>query len=857
MQKKRRMLAMLLALVIMITGVFPSNLVFARESGMNIEETHAGAEENAKAEANAGSQEAVVSKASGTDVASNADDSSLPTGANDSANAAGKGVNSGDEGKNTETETAVSKPDSKTNGSESGVTGENASGVQTAEKEGTKDPENEAALAGKQEAGSETDKTDGEKAQTDKENADQEKDPSGKTADGTSTKDNSGEDEKSTKDKSGEDGKTEKDPSGKIADGTSTKDKSGEDEKSTKDKSGEDGKTEKDPSGKDGKTTDGKSDKDSKDTSGDDQKTEKDDASGKDEQESSAGKKASSDGNTETAEDEDVRKTLVYDGLFYYVQVSYGKDAGVPDGAYLEVEELTANDGEKKPSAQKLTEAEKKEAERIRDKYIRLAEETLEEDSEDLYIRLFDIKILDNKGKEVALKDSVEVSIRMIAKEGIEEDEEKKKKKEDENFSIVSLTDLTKKGTVLDEVAVESAKIDEKESWILPFDEEAEQEDEKLAGTAFDEKTGKYLDRTEERLEAEEAAKKKSNVEKEEEKEVIGEGLQLTFEAKKNAVFAVAQTVKEKIVTASDGKEYIVKVTYDNLSGIPFDAELSVKEIKKGEAGYKKYVAATAEALGEKPGDLTFARAFDIKLKNPKTGKEYQPANEVTVSVKLLKDDLDKYENLDVVHIPDGAGKKAEVLENTVQKKAIEFASNGFSVYVIYFTLNWDDYSYSIEAGSELLLSDLLKELGVTAITIDDVKAVSFSKEELMTVESLEGDWKLTSLTPITTEETLTLTLNNDLTVEIAVTGAEEEEKAEPEVTAPTPKEGLVYNGQSQILVSAGTTTGGTLQYSLSEDGEYSRLILSVKDKITHTGAAEGNTYYDKVRAIDADGNAS
>jgi fibronectin type 3 domain-containing protein len=34
-------------------------------------------------------------------------------------------------------------------------------------------------------------------------------------------------------------------------------------------------------------------------------------------------------------------------------------------------------------------------------------------------------------------------------------------------------------------------------------------------------------------------------------------------------------------------------------------------------------------------------------------------------------------------------------------------------------------------------------------------------------------------------------------------------------------------------------------------------MITTVKTKVTHTGATEGNIYYYKVRAIDADGNPS
>lgn len=43
--------------------------------------------------------------------------------------------------------------------------------------------------------------------------------------------------------------------------------------------------------------------------------------------------------------------------------------------------------------------------------------------------------------------------------------------------------------------------------------------------------------------------------------------------------------------------------------------------------------------------------------------------------------------------------------------------------------------------------------------------------------------------------------------------------------TAPTAKEGLVYNGTEQELVIAGEATGGTMQYSRAENGTYSTAI--------------------------------
>ena len=74
--------------------------------------------------------------------------------------------------------------------------------------------------------------------------------------------------------------------------------------------------------------------------------------------------------------------------------------------------------------------------------------------------------------------------------------------------------------------------------------------------------------------------------------------------------------------------------------------------------------------------------------------------------------------------------------------------------------------------------------------------------------------------------------------------------KATPTVTAPTAKTGLAYNGAAQALVNAGSTTGGTLEYSL--DGTtYSTTIPSATNVGTYTVyyRVVGNANYNDVAA--------
>ena len=77
---------------------------------------------------------------------------------------------------------------------------------------------------------------------------------------------------------------------------------------------------------------------------------------------------------------------------------------------------------------------------------------------------------------------------------------------------------------------------------------------------------------------------------------------------------------------------------------------------------------------------------------------------------------------------------------------------------------------YNMKGEGEITLSSLLEKLGVTEITAADVANVTFSNPEYIAIEQLDSDWLLRSLAPFSTEEALTLTLQNGQSVEIKVT---------------------------------------------------------------------------------------
>lgn len=153
----------------------------------------------------------------------------------------------------------------------------------------------------------------------------------------------------------------------------------------------------------------------------------------------------------------------------------------------------------------------------------------------------------------------------------------------------------------------------------------------------------------------------------------------IAFSDEKVAVYAIVETTLEKTLTASDGNVYDITVSFGPDAGIPADAVLSVREILEGEPEYAEYIAACAEALGQDPEDLVFARPFDICLLNPETGEEYQPTGEVKVSIRLLDTVLDDSAQIDVLHI----GDETETMDATVNGENVEFTTEGFSVYVV------------------------------------------------------------------------------------------------------------------------------------------------------------------------------
>ena len=254
------------------------------------------------------------------------------------------------------------------------------------------------------------------------------------------------------------------------------------------------------------------------------------------------------------------------------------------------------------------------------------------------------------------------------------------------------------------------------------------------------------------------------------------EGDSVTFAADSFSAYLVVQVTVTTYITAGDGNTYLVSVTYDQDAEMPENADLAVRELDDDEK--KDYVNQSAQTLKKDAEDFLFARAFDISLIDPETGDKLQPVGDVKVSISLLDTDVSKADKLNLLHF----GKEVETVDYTLNESAVEFDTDGFSVFVLCgYTVDfhWGEYTYSIAGESEIKLSALLEKLGVTEITVADVADVAFSDPTLVEVKKIEAteeqteDWLLRSLAPFHTDEKLTLTLKNGRSVEIKVTDAQ------------------------------------------------------------------------------------
>ena len=160
---------------------------------------------------------------------------------------------------------------------------------------------------------------------------------------------------------------------------------------------------------------------------------------------------------------------------------------------------------------------------------------------------------------------------------------------------------------------------------------------------------------------------------------------------------------EEKTTIEAEGKDYVVTVTYDASALLPDDVKVTAEEIKANAKKYDDYCDQALEAVQQENADveeLSFTRLFDIKLVDA-DGNPLEPASAVDVQIRL-KDVESVEDGTQVVHFA-GEEETPEVIEPTVENDTVAFATEGFSVYAVIGTGDFERLTVNFHNGDELI----------------------------------------------------------------------------------------------------------------------------------------------------------
>ena len=250
----------------------------------------------------------------------------------------------------------------------------------------------------------------------------------------------------------------------------------------------------------------------------------------------------------------------------------------------------------------------------------------------------------------------------------------------------------------------------------------------------------------------------------------------------------------------------------------------------------KAKVVATANYDGaEKTAEFNIARA-----KTALTTKPTAVANLVYTGDAL---------NLITAGVVDGGTMQYKLGVDGIWSSEIPTATNAGEYTVYYKVLGDDSHSDLIDDEKQQLIVTIEKaDAQVTAPTAKTGLKYNDESQELVVAGSAvgatieyklgDGEWTTGIPTAIDAGEYTVIyravvdanynvvDTEQQLTVTIA--------KADAQVTAPTAKTGLTYNGESQALIVAGSALGATIEYKFG-DGEWTTDIPSATDAGEYT----------------------
>ncbi|MBQ0037955.1 MAG: hypothetical protein KBS74_04715 [Clostridiales bacterium] len=284
---------------------------------------------------------------------------------------------------------------------------------------------------------------------------------------------------------------------------------------------------------------------------------------------------------------------------------------------------------------------------------------------------------------------------------------------------------------------------------------------------------------------------------------------------------------------------------------LPKNAKAVIKTVKLNDAELIKYFGE------EKAAAMTDYVTYDIKILV--NGEEWQPDETVSVTVEKAGIEPAENEGVGALHVDSKTNETSELDAQINSDGDVSFDTDGFSLFIL-FTVDfeYEGYRYSIDGYSEILLSELFSALAIEKNAADAVSVV-FSDETLIAVEQLEdgSDWKLISLLPFHTDETLTVTFADGEVLEIKVTDAttyttgtyselKDYTVSGAQITAAIIDGDVVWNLPSNITSVAAFTLnpGATLTINTDHDFTFSatkaNMVYGAGSSLTVRGTGDG-----------------
>ena len=299
-------------------------------------------------------------------------------------------------------------------------------------------------------------------------------------------------------------------------------------------------------------------------------------------------------------------------------------------------------------------------------------------------------------------------------------------------------------------------------------------------------------------------------------------------------------------ILRESGNGYQITLTYDETARIPEEARIVSREIVQGTAEYEALLAqahARMGITGAVDKAVTQARFFDITIVDKK-GRTLEPESGVTVEITYSKPvEVENANDIDMVHFAEGGAEILDVEATKVNQngdiKKIEFEADSFSTYGLIYTVDFtykDGYTYQMPGGEQMLLSELFDALDINESTANVIEVV-FTDDSLLTVEKTEDDYVLKSLKPFTSEETLTVTVNDPATSEVVKYVVEVHDDTYQDLSNFTQSVsigGATENSDGSLTVQSGVTYTVSLSFAEKQGREESDSKQFSEDSLTY-----------------------